>query len=211
MQLKVEGETINFSCLILDLGGVLLDIDYHSTKIAFESLGLQDFSNLYHQFQQNELFDRFECGEISAQRFINDLLPHLPTGTSANSLVKAWNAMLGDFDPDKLHFMDQIKQQVPVALLSNTNELHFAEVLRSWKKHRGEEMEVFFHEMFISHLIGKRKPNTDTFTWVCSQLKFAPEQVLFIDDSPQHIEGALAAGLQAKLYQPGISFEAYFS
>jgi len=65
--------------------------------------------------------------------------------------------------------------------------------------------------MFISHLIGKRKPNADTFSWVCSQLKFPPEQVLFIDDSPQHIEGALAAGLQAKLYQPGISFEAYFS
>jgi putative hydrolase of the HAD superfamily len=65
--------------------------------------------------------------------------------------------------------------------------------------------------MFISNLIGKRKPNTDTFTWVCSQLQFAPEEVLFIDDSPQHIEGALAAGLQAKLYQPGISFESYFS
>jgi putative hydrolase of the HAD superfamily len=211
MQLKVEGENINFSCLILDLGGVLLDIDYDATKIAFDSLGLLNFSNLYHQFQQNELFDRFECGEISAQRFINELLPHLPSGTSANSVVKAWNAMLGDFDSNKLRFMDQIKQQVPVALLSNTNELHFAEVLRSWKKHREEDMELFFQKMFISNLIGKRKPNTDTFTWVCSQLQFAPEEVLFIDDSPQHIEGALAAGLQAKLYQPGISFESYFS
>jgi putative hydrolase of the HAD superfamily len=211
MQLKVEGENINFSCLILDLGGVLLDIDYDATKIAFDSLGLLNFSNLYHQFQQNELFDRFECGEISAQRFINELLPHLPSGTSANSVVKAWNAMLGDFDSNKLRFMDQIKQQVPVALLSNTNELHFAEVLRSWKKHREEDMDLFFQKMFISNLIGKRKPNTDTFTWVCSQLQFAPEEVLFIDDSPQHIEGALAAGLQAKLYQPGISFESYFS
>ena len=211
MQLKVEGENINFSCLILDLGGVLLDIDYDATKIAFDSLGLLNFSNLYHQFQQNELFDRFECGEISAQRFINELLPHLPSGTSANSVVKAWNAMLGDFDSNKLRFMDQIKQQVPIALLSNTNELHFAEVLRSWKKHRDEDMELFFQKMFISNLIGKRKPNTDTFTWVCSQLQFAPEEVLFIDDSPQHIEGALAAGLQAKLYQPGISFESYFS
>jgi putative hydrolase of the HAD superfamily len=211
MQLKVEGENINFSCLILDLGGVLLDIDYDATKIAFDSLGLLNFSNLHHQFQQNELFDRFECGEISAQRFINELLPHLPSGTSANSVVKAWNAMLGDFDSNKLRFMDQIKQQVPVALLSNTNELHFAEVLRSWKKHREEDMELFFQKMFISNLIGKRKPNTDTFTWVCSQLQFAPEEVLFIDDSPQHIEGALAAGLQAKLYQPGISFESYFS
>jgi putative hydrolase of the HAD superfamily len=211
MQLKVEGENINFSCLILDLGGVLLDIDYDATKIAFDSLGLLNFSNLYHQFQQNELFDRFECGEISAQRFINELLPHLPSGTSANSVVKAWNAMLGDFDSNKLRFMDQIKQQVPVALLSNTNELHFAEVLRSWKKHREEDMELFFQKMFISNLIGKRKPNTDTFTWVCSQLQFAPEEVLFIDDSPQHVEGALAAGLQAKLYQPGISFESYFS
>jgi len=211
MQLKVEGENINFSCLILDLGGVLLDIDYDATKIAFDSLGLLNFSNLYHQFQQNELFDRFECGEISAQRFINELLPHLPSGTSANSVVKAWNAMLGDFDSNKLRFMDQIKQQVPVALSSNTNELHFAEVLRSWKKHREEDMDLFFQKMFISNLIGKRKPNTDTFTWVCSQLQFAPEEVLFIDDSPQHIEGALAAGLQAKLYQPGISFESYFS
>jgi HAD superfamily hydrolase (TIGR01509 family) len=38
-----------------------------------------------------------------------------------------------------------------------------------------------------------------------------PAEVLFIDDSPQHVEGAKLAGLNAVLYEPGKPLAPYFS
>ena len=35
-----------------------------------------------------------DIGKISAQRFTNDILNYLPTRTSPNTLVSAWNAMI---------------------------------------------------------------------------------------------------------------------
>jgi HAD superfamily hydrolase (TIGR01509 family) len=40
---------------------------------------------------------------------------------------------------------------------------------------------------------------------------FDPADVLFIDDSPQHIEGAAQAGLQVHYYQDAAAFYALFS
>ena len=60
--------------ILFDLGGVLIDIDYQATEKAFIQLGTVDFQETYTQFQQNQLFDLFETGQISAQHFINKLL-----------------------------------------------------------------------------------------------------------------------------------------
>jgi len=58
------------------------------------------------------------------------------------------------------------------------------------------DLELLFKECYFSHLIGKRKPEVDTFSWVASQLGMLSEDILFIDDSPQHIEGAQKTGMQ---------------
>jgi putative hydrolase of the HAD superfamily len=73
------------------------------------------------------------------------------------------------------------------------------------------ELGTYFQQVFLSHEIGKRKPHPETFLWTCNQMGFAPKDVLFIDDSPQHIEGAQAAGLQTYFYQSDTDFYAFFS
>lgn len=201
-----------YSAILLDLGGVLIDIDYHATEKAFEKLGVSDFKARYTQFAQNEVFDRFECGEISPQHFVNLLLPHTQVGTSPNQVVAAWNAMIGAFPQRKLALLTQLKnQQQTLFLLSNTNALHMVEVAKSLQKVSDLGLNAFFEQVFLSHEIGKRKPHPETFVWVCEQMGFAPKDMLFIDDSPQHIEGAKAAGLQTYFYQNEADFYAFFS
>lgn len=197
--------------LLLDLGGVLIDIDYQSTENAFEKLGVNDFKERYTQFAQNELFDRFECGQISAQHFINLLLPHTTTGTSPNEVVAAWNAMIGEFPVEKIALLDRLSQELPLYMLSNTNELHWVPVEKAWKRVSEEPMSAYFQTIFLSHQIGQRKPTPETFIWVCEQMGFEPKDVLFIDDSPQHISGAQQAGLQTFFYEGAASFYALFS
>jgi putative hydrolase of the HAD superfamily len=48
-----------------------------------------------------------------------------------------------------------------------------------------------------------RKPHVETFKWVCSDAGIAPAETLFIDDSPQHLEGAKKAGLKTFWLEKG--------
>lgn len=200
-----------FKAVLFDLGGVLIDIDYHATERAFEELGVSDFKERYTQLAQNELFDRFECGEISPQHFVNLVLPFAQSGTSPNQVVAAWNAMLGSFPLEKIRLLERLSSTTPLFMLSNTNELHWIEVKRAWQKVTTQPMQHFFSAIYLSHEIGKRKPHPETFEWVCQQMGFEPADVLFIDDSPQHIEGATQAGLQVHYYQDAAAFYALFS
>lgn len=200
-----------FKAVLFDLGGVLIDIDYRATERAFEELGVSDFKERYTQLAQNELFDRFECGEISPQHFVNLVLPFAQSGTSPNQVVAAWNAMLGSFPLEKIRLLERLSSTTPLFMLSNTNELHWIEVKRAWQKVTTQPMQHFFSAIYLSHEIGKRKPHPETFEWVCKQMGFEPADVLFIDDSPQHIEGATQAGLQVHYYQDAAAFYALFS
>jgi putative hydrolase of the HAD superfamily len=120
--------------------------------------------------------------------------------------------MIGAFPQRKLALLTQLKnQQQTLFLLSNTNALHMVEVAKSLQKVSDLGLNAFFEQVFLSHEIGKRKPHPETFVWVCEQMGFAPKDVLFIDDSPQHIEGAKAAGLQTYFYQNEADFYAFFS
>ena len=49
--------------------------------------------------------------------------------------------------------------------------------------------------MYLSHEIGVRKPNIEAFQFILKQQKLNPNEVLFIDDSPQHIEDAKKLGI----------------
>jgi len=197
--------------ILFDLGGVLIDIDYQATENAFVRLGVSDFHDQYTQFQQNQLFDHFETGQISAQHFINKLLPITRKGTSPNEIVHAWNAMIGGFPDEKILLLERLSKKQRIALLSNTNELHMVQVKRAWEKSSTLVFESLFEQVFLSHEIQQRKPDVATFDWVCEQLDVIPEKVLFIDDSPQHIAGANSTGLQTHFYENPVEFYALFS
>jgi putative hydrolase of the HAD superfamily len=107
--------------------------------------------------------------------------------------------------------LERLSKQQRIALLSNTNELHMVQVKNAWGKASSLTFESLFEQVFLSHEIQQRKPEVATFLWVCEQLQVKPENTLFIDDSPQHIAGAISAGLQTHFYENPVEFYALFS
>jgi putative hydrolase of the HAD superfamily len=200
-----------YKAIIFDLGGVLIDIDYQATERAFIELGVEDFAHQYTQFAQADLFDLFETGQISPQHFINKLLPITSPGTTPNQVYAAWNAMLGHFPADKIKLLADLSAHTSLYMLSNTNAIHWGVVLDRWKQASSQALSGFFKQIFLSHEIERRKPHPETFLWVLEQMQMNAADVLFIDDSPQHVEGAIKAGLTALHYDPKISLSSYFS
>lgn len=186
----------DYSAVIFDLGGVILDLDYNKTTQAFIDLGIENFDHLYSQANQENLFDLIETGKISGQHFINKLLQMLPPGTSANKVVHAWNAMLLHFPSRKLDLLMELKQSGKrTFLLSNTNEIHLTQVNRLLAKVSSNKLSDYFEKVYLSHEVHLRKPDRAIFEHVLEEGRLNRSDVLFIDDSIQHILGANEVGL----------------
>ena len=62
-----------------------------------------------------------------------------------------------------------------------------------------EGNDHLFEKTYYSHLTGKRKPEPAIFEQVLKENNLKPQETLFIDDSPQHLEAAKKLGIQTFL------------
>lgn len=194
--------------IIFDLGGVLLNIDYSLTEQSFIALGIENFPQLYSQLKQTSLFDDFETGKIDTGHFIGELAKISGQDLHHHRLISAWNAMLLDFPLRRLQILQQLRLHHDLILLSNTNEIHeaaFNKILMD--SHSIPNIGVFFDKVYLSHRVGMRKPDTEIFQRILDDTGFKPEHTLFIDDSPQHIEGAKKLGIQTIYLEKGMTIE----
>lgn len=194
----------SYQAIIFDLGGVLLNIDYQSSKLAFEALGIVDFDLHFSQLSQSHLFDRFETGKISAASFRDEIKKESQIECSDMQIDDAWNAMLLDFPLHRIELLEELSKNIPLYLFSNTNEIHIS-IFKERLKKLGlkNRFEKAFKHLYYSYELGLRKPHPEGFNYILKVNKLIPSKTLFIDDSPQHIEGAKKTGLQSYLLPPG--------
>lgn len=197
--------------ILLDLGGVVLDIDYQLTAKAFEKLSGQNFNDIYSQAAQIKAFSDFEVGAIPPGEFRDALRNLLNLDACDQKIDQAWNAMILEFNPKRIEFLTQLSQQYDLYLFSNTNAIHAEDFKLKWQKHAPLSIfDQLFNKPVLSHEIGVRKPFASSFEKVCAHLNIKPSETFFVDDTIRHVEGAGQAGLKA-LYKPSdIPLEDYF-
>ncbi len=196
--------------ILFDLGGVILNIDYSKTTSEFKTLLDGQNSFEYTQQRQSDLFDKYETGLVSTPQFLNTIKSGFPKDVSIYAITKAWNAMLGPIPQENILFLERLRNTNKIALLSNTNDLHTSFFNRKLKNQTGQTIEHYFDHCFLSHEIGKRKPHKETFLWIAEQLEVEPADIFFMDDSKQHVEGALKVGMKAHLYPQNTLLKDYF-
>ena len=187
------------STILLDLGGVLIDVDYHRTATAFNESGFKGFEALYSKAQQDHLFDGFETGRLSPHQFRERIRTLHGEGLPDEEIDACWNAMLGRVPRERLALIERLKQRYQVLLLSNTNAIHvpaFERIIA--EDHDIADFKALFHGAYYSCTIGLRKPDAEAFHYVLDRHEADPACTLFIDDSIQHVIGARAAGLRAE-------------
>jgi putative hydrolase of the HAD superfamily len=188
-----------YDTLLLDLGGVLIDVDYHASARAFEALGLDDFDALYSKARQDHLFDGLETGDLSPAQF-RDRIRHLYRPDITDQQIDTcWNAMLGTIPAERINLVERLKERYQVLLLSNTNAIHVPAFEAIVARDNGiADFKGLFHGAYYSCEIGLRKPHAEAFHHVLQRHDADPGRTLFIDDSIQHVLGARATGLHAE-------------
>lgn len=188
----------NINAVILDLGGVLLNLDFQKTEDAFMKLGISHFSQLFSQQHATQLFTDLETGKVSPEDFIQALKRESGKDLTDQQIMDAWNAMLLDFPPERITLLKRLKQDYPLFLLSNTNAIHVPAFNQKLKEaYEIPSLDKLFNKAYYSHLIKERKPDLAAYEAVIQENNLNPAATLFVDDNRENIEGAGKAGLYA--------------
>ena len=187
---------LNIKNIIFDLGGVIINIDYHLTIEAFKKLGFNNFDTVFTQASQLGIFDQLDKGLVSHEEFRNYIRELSGIPLNNNQIDEAWNAMLLDFPVERLSLLEKIRDQYRTFLLSNTNQMHCEVYTKDLQATYGvKDLSHFFEKAYLSHEIGMRKPDREAFMLILNENNLKPEETLFIDDTEQHIEGAKKVGI----------------
>ena len=184
----------NIKAIIFDLGGVILNIDYDLTIKEFEKLGVLNSTSYYSKSEQKKLFNDLEIGKISEKEFISAV--KLKTNNANENQIKhAWNKMLLNLPLERLLFIKSIMYNYQTFLLSNTNSIHISCFKNNLTETEWKIFESAFNKIYFSYKIGMRKPSVEIFEYVLKENHLQAKNVLFIDDSIQHINAAQKIGI----------------
>lgn len=185
----------SISNIIFDLGGVIINVDYHKTEKAFKQLGISDFEKIFSQVQQSKVVDKLEVGHISPSEFRKTLHEIISNpNISDEKIDAAWNAMILDFPKQRLEILKKLRTKYKIFLLSNTNQIHIDYCIANLDF---ELIKSKFDKVYLSHEIHLRKPDVEIYDYVVKDAHLQAAQTLFIDDTVKNVEGAWRAGLKA--------------
>lgn len=194
--------------LIFDLGGLFIDVYMDRFAVNLQKLVGKEVGPTLQKLQNDKFFDAYETGHISTAAFLDTLASSFDNKIGHEHYAACWNAILGQVQIEQLNLIQSLRKEHDVVLLSNTNSMHVAALEADFeRRHPGEKLSAFFDRIFYSQEIGMRKPNTEVFAFVTETLAFNPTNTLFIDDSPGHLLGAQALGIQTLLHEQNTPLE----
>lgn len=193
----------NKKTLIFDFGNVLFNLDFGRSFDALENIiGLTwSFGNIPDKVINT--IRSFERGQINDEEFIW-VFQQYKQDLNPRDLISAWNSMLVDLPIERLNYLQSLREDYNLALLSNINSIH----LRWIHKYFSEELDIinfeetYFDKVFYSHLVGMRKPDSEIYEFVTRSLGIEPNSILFIDDLESNIKAAKENGWHAIVHDP---------
>jgi len=182
--------------IILDLGGVIMNLDVPKTISELEAIGITDIVNKTGHHYEHQFFYDLEIGAITEEEYL-DALGKLSSASPSSQQVKAaWNALVLNMPKERIELIKTLKSKYNVYLLSNTNIIHQKKFLDEFEKANGYKFNTLFLKAYYSHEIGIRKPDAEVFNFVLEDSNLKAEESIFVDDSIDNIKAAESLGIQ---------------
>ena len=186
--------------LIIDFGGVIINLTRNRCVEAFENFGVPDVRDRI--LNSKDLFMQIEMGTITSAEF-RDGIRHLTRQHLTDQQIDAaWIAMLDDVPAYKLDLLMELRSKYNTMLLSNTNEIHWLWAEKNSFAHNGHQAGDFFNKIYLSYELNMVKPNADIFEYVLQDAAIDPAETLFIDDAIPSCRTAEALGIRTYAPQP---------
>lgn len=189
--------------LILDFGGVIYEISHQKQMETFAKMGISNFDELYSQARQSPLFADLERGHISEAEFVSAIGSIIGKDYGADKILEAWNSILVGFPDANVRFLEKLRSQYQLCLLSNTNSIHYKIYTAQFREKFGYDFNSLFEKTFWSFKMGMRKPDQEIFDHVKAEIGGDPSRLLFVDDTRINVRASQQAGVPAIWLMPG--------
>jgi len=195
--------------IILDLGGVLLDLDMPRSFAQFKALGV-DFDTFFKQTSSDSVpkpgaalvegveakgvMNAYQMGNIDTDCFLSVIASSCSAeGVTELDVLNAWNSCLLTVPQFKLDRVLQLRSEgYNLYMLSNTNDAHWQYIERTSFP---DGTDRYFDRVFLSHEMHLAKPDPSIFTTLLEEINATPDECLFIDDISANCDAAAALGL----------------
>lgn len=188
---------------VLDFGNVIAFFSHARAASNLASLALAPVdSREIHAFCFGSPLDHaFERGQVSSSHFRDQVRQKFAIRATDQEFDTAF-ADIFQINPAVDAWLDRLKREGPLLLLSNTTPLHSDWFLRQFANSLAK-----FDHLVLSHAVGNRKPEAEIFHH-CQKLAGLPAgQMVLVDDLEDNIAGARNQGWRGVLYHPQVALE----
>ncbi len=180
---------------LFDIGHVLVDFDFQVFLDTVFPASEQHQNPL--SDRDLEMHNAVETGHISDADWVDYLNETKELSWTTDDLISLWSEMFSIHKTGHRLFKEVMASGVKVYTLSNIAKHHMDAIEKNWSG--------FFEGaegLFLSYQMGVRKPAPSIYQQALETLEAEGRQCFFIDDRPENIEAAQAAGIQAYQFIP---------
>ncbi|MDV7103095.1 HAD family phosphatase [Vibrio sp. TH_r3] len=174
--------------ILFDLGRVVVDLG--PSPIPKSWLSKHNYAQV-EPWLSSQVGRQFEKGQITAFEFVTQLKQQFMLSQSNEEIIDAFIQWPIGIYPNLINVLIQLRENYHLAVLSNTNELHFPRLIEEFA------IAEYFDTIFVSHHMHKAKPDIEAFEYVLQVLDVSADNVLFLDDNQQNIQAAKSLGINS--------------
>ena len=176
-----------------DLGGVLVRITLNVAEAGHRAgvLALPDVS-----FGEMDCLLDYQSGRMGTEEYVSVLAQAL--GKTLEEAAAVHNHVLIEPYPGTLELIQELNRGLKTACLSNTNDLHWREMLGSDRFPNVRELQL----PVASHVLGLEKPHAEIFEAFEKLSEARGQDIVFFDASVANVQAATAFGWVAHWIDP---------
>ena len=179
--------------LLLDLGNVVLEVDFRRTFHYWAREANVEVKQLYERWQVDDAYTQHEVGAIDFSTYIQALSQRLDIRLPMHHWLQGWNDLFVGPYLEVQNRLPALSREIDLFAFTNTNPTHH----QTWSQRYPEAIR-HFRNIYVSSDIGHRKPNVSAYLHVAADMGYPPEAVTFVDDTRENVDGALEAGMDAR-------------
>ncbi len=184
----------DIDAIVFDLGNVLVEIDFERVVAHWAACAGRDPAQIRSRFSHGPAYQRHERDEIGTPEYFASLRAGLGIDLTDAQFLAGWSQVFVREIEPVVAMLPRLAEHIPLYVFSNTNRAHHQEFARRFARALAPLRKVF-----VSHELGRRKPEREAFEAIAREIGTPIDRILFFDDLEENVAGARVAGMQAVL------------
>ena len=193
------------SLFVFDLGNVILPFENRpiAEKLQAKSRGECTADDIFRYLFDPETgsINPYEEGCCSSIEFFRDVRDRFGLRLELDEFKTIWNEIFRENREVSTIIAGLKARRIPLFLLSNTNEFHFAHIIDRYP------IVHLMDEWILSFEVGAKKPKRRIYEAIFERMDVRPDEVFYIDDVKEYVEVAESMGIRGHVFREAAGLE----